>query len=179
MNGNDADNGFEEFYKSHYPLVYKFCYAHLKDPHLASECCQDVFLTYLKKKPEFPSPAAERAWLLRTARNLVLRTYRRIALERQKFQSYSDENAEWVNRLLAYEEDYDRLFDVPVSILEHKHRVLHTLTQQEKELYDLFYTQRKNCREIAEYFGINENAVYQRLYRLRTQIQSAVKELRL
>lgn len=179
MSGNEADNNFEEFYKSYYPLIYKYCCTVLKDPYLVSECCQDVFLLYLKKAPDLPSPAAEKAWLMRTARNLMLRTYRRIADERRKFQSYSDEDAEWVHQLLSYEEDYDRLFDVPVSILENKNKVMHALTDREKELYELFYIQHRDCRSIAEILGISENAVYQRLYRLRAQILQIVKKLRL
>ena len=61
---------FEDFYLRHYQMVYRICFAYMKNSYDAEDCTQDTFIKVLKGSFSFNGPKHEEAWLTVTAMNV-------------------------------------------------------------------------------------------------------------
>ena len=65
----EAEQLFEQVYRTHGPSLYRFCLIQMKNPADAEDILQEVFCKRLYRAPVFASPDHERRWLFRVALN--------------------------------------------------------------------------------------------------------------
>ncbi len=72
----EAEQLFEQVYRTYGPSLYRFCLIQMKNPADAEDILQEVFCKRLYRAPVFASPDHERRWLFRVALfEQVYRTY--------------------------------------------------------------------------------------------------------
>ena len=59
-----------QIYNRHVDTVYRVCFMFMKNRPDTEDMVQNTFIRLMKDKPIFQSTAHEKAWLVRTARNL-------------------------------------------------------------------------------------------------------------
>jgi len=74
---------FEVVYRRHYPVVLAFLAKRVAEPELAADLLAETFaaLFVLVRDPQRPLPESAVAWLLLTARHLLIDSYRRGQVE--------------------------------------------------------------------------------------------------
>lgn len=74
---------FEDVYRRHFPVVLAFLARRVAEPELAADLMAETFaaLFVLVRKPDQPLPESPIAWLLLTARRLLIDSYRRGRVE--------------------------------------------------------------------------------------------------
>ena len=65
-----TDEEIADIYERHVDMVYRVCYAFMKNTADAADAAQDSFLQLIKTGPVFENGEHEKAWLIRTASNL-------------------------------------------------------------------------------------------------------------
>ena len=59
-----------EIYEQHKFMIYRVCFAYMKNATDTEDVVQDTFIQLIKKGPKFESGEHEKAWLIRVATNL-------------------------------------------------------------------------------------------------------------
>jgi RNA polymerase sigma-70 factor (ECF subfamily) len=144
---------FEAFYRDNVRLVHALMRSRTRDIEQAEDLTQDTFLRAWRSFAEITGlePPAQRAWLLRTARNLSIDVWRRRNLEATASAALAPR-------------DGDR--DLPDLRLDVAH-ALNALEDGDRELVVLRYLEEMNSREIGVVLGIPEGTVRRRLARCR------------
>lgn len=70
------ENIFNEIAEQYYNAIFKYCCVRLDNEHAAKDCTQEIFLTLYRKIDKLKLSENVRAWLYRTADN-VMKNYRR------------------------------------------------------------------------------------------------------
>ena len=65
----EAEQLFEQVYRTYGPSLYRFCLIQMKNPADAEDILQEVFCKRLYRAPVFTSPDHEQRWLFRVALN--------------------------------------------------------------------------------------------------------------
>ena len=65
----EAEQLFEQVYRTYGPSLYRFCLIQMKNPADAEDILQEVFCKRLYRAPAFASPDHERRWLFQVALN--------------------------------------------------------------------------------------------------------------
>jgi RNA polymerase sigma-70 factor (ECF subfamily) len=165
---------FEELCQENYKRIYKYIFAMTGRKESTEDLIQDVFIVAYEKGETFLQHENQPAFLYKTARNLTI-TY----LKRQKMsamESLSEdtvgEGTDLCEKLLM---DLDREIDETA----YTGQVIGSLSLNEHKLYTQRYIDKKPIKEIASEHGVSETAMRMRLVRLRREIQSIVKDLKL
>ncbi len=176
----DVDIVFRQAYAKYYSAVLRYIKVRLYyGEGRAEECAQDVFLLLYRSLPSMQDEEHIRAWLYRTADNLLGRYHRRYQVENKHVAFYEDYAQKEDDARLAYCPDLDLLADQAIPVDEYKQRILEQLSDAERQAYTLYYEQKLPGREVAERLGVSENALWVRLNRLRAHIKQLIQELSL
>ena len=138
-------------------MVYRMAYSLLKNKYDAEDVHQDVFVRYLKKKPEFENAQHEKAWFLRVTVNLCKNFWK--TAWRQKVVSLGEENL-------------DRQFEMGPE--ETEDEIIYTvkkLPQKYRVVIHLFYYEELSTDEIAKVLGMKPSAVRTQLTRARAKLK--------
>ena len=71
-----TDKEIAELYERHKLMVYRVCFAFMKNTADTEDAVQDTFYQLIRKAPSFENGEHEKAWLLRTAGNLCKNSLR-------------------------------------------------------------------------------------------------------
>lgn len=142
----------------------------------ADDCVQDVFLALTKALSEKKDIDNPKAWLTSVA-------YRRIAdIYRESERNdviFTPLNAQKIDELysltIPVTPDGDEKDESEIRYL--KEVVINKLDENDRRLLNDRYVLEKSTSEIAEEYGLTENNVYQRLYRLRIKVKMLVKNV--
>jgi RNA polymerase sigma-70 factor (ECF subfamily) len=144
---------FEAFYRDHVQLVYALARSRSADTGQAEDLTQDTFLRAWQHFELLAAaePAARRAWLVRTLRNLAIDAWRRGhaasgGLERASADPEAEAGAE-----------------LRVDLA----RALGRLEERDREMVVLRYLEGMNSREIGELMDLPEGTVRRRLSECR------------
>ena len=162
----------QQLYDEYRLKLFNFCLARLSgERESADDCVQEAFLVLSSKLRDGENIENPRAFLYRTAENFVRRrqeemskdTKRLVPLETATEAAASDE---------IYNETLDSIdFDALAE------RLISSLDEDEKLLYNLRYVQNTRVDEIAIILKISRPAVSMRLMRLKTKITDMVNQL--
>lgn len=160
---------FAEVYERYATLIMKSVVAQTRDRQLAEEICQQTFLSYYKNmdtvKTEFV-----KAWLLHTAKNLLIDHWRKASTRREIPDSDGQimEDAACPNDF--EKQCADRQFlEQMLAELEAENRLWY-------EVVDCIYIREMSHEETAKLLRISPTALRARLYRAKRFLQARYRD---
>ncbi len=150
---------FEQFYRTHVRLVHALALSRTGEAESAEDVTQETFLRAWRSFGEVAplAPPAQRAWLVRTARNLAIDLWRRRQLESHVVPDPPPEAR-----------PSDLRMDVAAALAE--------LAEADRELVVMRYVEELNSREIGEVLGVPEGTVRRRLSRCRELLATRLSQ---
>lgn len=159
MVGNKDDN-FEKVYKTYYRDIFRYVYRIVQDKQTAEDITQDVFCAALHLGNEFLNHPNREGWLMVAAKNKLSEMHRR---KKYRMAQSLDEKLE----LEAWESGF-REIDLEQS-------ALCVLRKEEWEMVKGYYMGETAIKELAEKYGVTENNMRVRLYRLKVKVRKAIE----
>ena len=133
-----------------YRMAFSIC------PGEADDVWQEVFLQWLRKQPEFPDEARERAWLLKVTANLC----------RSRLRS------PWYKR----REELPETIPASDAAGETLRELIDRLPKDLRAAVYLHYYEGYSTKECAELLGVKESALRMRLHRARALLKNWIEE---
>lgn len=133
-----------------YRMAFSIC------PGEADDVWQEVFLQWLRKQPDFPDEARERAWLLKVTANLC----------RSRLRS------PWYKR----REELSATIPAPEAAGETLRELIERLPKDLRAAVYLHYYEGYSTKECAELLGVKESALRMRLHRARALLKNWIEE---
>ena len=144
-----TDKEIEEIYWRHSRMVYRVCFAYMKNPADTEDAVQDTFIQLIQKGPAFENEAHEKAWLIRTATNICKNTLRHWWRKRENIEDFYD---------LSCEESLE-INDVFQAVMD--------LPEKYKTVVYLYYYEGYSSVEIAEMLKRPQSTVRNHLHKAR------------
>src|SRR5436309_8643876 len=135
-----------ELVRRHVDFVYSAARRIVRDPHLAEDVTQGVFVALAKNAGELAERPVLSGWLHRTAQNIAAQTVRTIERRRAR-----EQEAVAMNELLSTEPD--AVWD---HIAPHLDEALGELGEGDRDAVLLRYFEHKSAREMAKTLGTSE-----------------------
>lgn len=134
----------EELYAAYYDELRKYLVNHIYDYAVAEDITQETFLRGLEHEASLErlEEKQRRAWLYRTAKNILIDRIR-----------HQQREPEW-KEAAAFEED---LTEIEVQML------IGTLSERDRAIFQLRYFEGYNATEIADIFQMKPDNVRTRL----------------
>jgi RNA polymerase sigma factor (sigma-70 family) len=142
---------FEEAFSLHHRTVFRAARSILRDPALAEDVTQEVFIRLFKHKDDIPDAEMLRPWLIRVALNLAKNTVRGNIRANTRDEIYVKESGESV--VNSVESSYERkaeLSEVNRALARVKEPMRSCLVLKQQGL---------TYREIAESLSLNETSI--------------------
>jgi len=152
---HNSDTAFTDLVHRHIDLVYSAALRMVRDPHLAQDVTQGVFLALARTAPKLKSRPVLSGWLYRTAQNLAANTVRSDIRRR-----IHEQGAIAMNDLHTRESEAD--WGHIEVLLD---AALGELSEPERDALLLRYFERKSSREIAQLLKISDEAAQKRVSR--------------
>ena len=152
----EAEQLFEQVYRTYGPSLYRFCLIQMKNPADAEDILQEVFCKRLYRAPVFASPDHERRWLFRVALNQC-----RDAWKRSRWHV-----ADRVYYLVC------AVGLVGQCAMDH----VAALPESQRTVLHLHYYEGYTLREIARLLGVTVPTVKMRLKRGRDALRNTWEE---
>ncbi len=146
-NSMSVDPMIEDVVNKHYNMIYKLAYARTRDKYDAEDIVQEVFLRYIRRKPEFKSLEHEKAWFLRVSINC----------SKNLFSAFSR------NKSISLDENRQGKGDEE-KVLE---EFLAKLPLKYSTVIHLFYYEDLKILDIANLLDLKESTVKMQLTRAR------------
>lgn len=159
---------FEPLVDTHLDSLRAFIALKLPVAHLVDELAHETFVFAFRNLAGFTAGTSFRAWLRAIAANLIRAELQRYAREQQNQFNYA--RARELERSLMTGPGAGESAEV-----EHLRDCVAGLPPHLKELVELKYTQDESIESIATKLTRTENAVWQALFRLRTQLKQCVE----
>jgi len=83
-----TDKEIAEIYERHKGMIYRICFAYMKNTKDTEDVIQDTFYNLIKSGTVFESAEHEKAWLIRTASNLCKNALRHWWRRRETLDDY-------------------------------------------------------------------------------------------
>ena len=157
---NKSEAAFEALVKRHVDMVYATALRQVRDPHLAQDISQAVFLLLARKAARLRSSVILGGWLYRTANFVASRALR------ARVRQYQNEK-EALSMLS--EPSTDELWETLAPYLDH---AMNELGATERNAVVLRYLQQRNFREVGEALGVSEDAAKKRVGRALEKLRS-------
>ena len=164
---NNPRAELENVTEQYYMPIYKYCYKRLYyNESYAYDITNEVFILLCEKWDSLQKENIK-AWLYRTAENLLKQFFRKNNKLHEEV-IYIDDLDDSTKNNLTYEQDFENINNDDIEI--YKNEILNKLSESEKELFNLVFTERLPYIEICEQYSISRENLKKRLYRLRQKI---------
>lgn len=167
---------FDTFCHENYVYIYKYIIIQVNSEELAADLTQEVFMvTFInwKKVKKYTQP---KAFLYRTAKNLITKSYRK--QKKEILIDFFQDNEILCN--MQEKDTYEMLKEnQDKAIMEDNYLdiVFGQLDNKKKSLYKMYYIDHMPMKEIAKVLDINEVTLRMRYVRLRKEILKIVQSL--
>lgn len=152
---SSAEPSVEELLKRYAAMVYRLAFARTKSRYDADDILQEVFLRYIRRKPNCQSEEHRKAWLIRATINCS-----KTLLTSAWFRKTTPLEDTLYSELEEHSEVYYAVLELPI-----KYRtVIH-----------LFYYEDYAVAEIAALLCCKESTVKSQLHRARNQLREKLK----
>lgn len=139
-------------------LVYKLAFARTRQEYYAEEVYQEVFLRYIKAKPEFNDENHEKAWFIKVTINCSNSFFQLI--NKFKYEEIKDD-------IKSETEDNSENVDLKFY--------LDKLPLKYRTVIHLFYYEDMKSKDIAIYLDKKESTIRMQLKRGREMIKELLK----
>lgn len=146
---------FGELVRRHVDFVYSAAFRMVRDPHLAEDVTQGVFVALAKSAPHLLDRSTLAGWLHKTAQNIAAQTVRTIERRRAR-----EQEAITMNQLLSSQTESSW-----EQIAPHLDAALGELNEPDRDAVLLRYFEKKSAGEIGELLGVSEEAAQKRVSR--------------
>ena len=160
MNESLVDNDFIRNVIERYSnTVFRVSYQYVRNKQDAEDVLQEVFVALVNflHNDSFKSDEHMKAWLIRVSINKSINI--------AKSNSRRNKNETYDNKEIRVSPQYDEL-----------EYILSQLSAIDREIIYLRYYEGYSAREIADFLGMTEQAVFKRLQRARTQLKEFISE---
>ncbi|HAY73214.1 MAG TPA: hypothetical protein DCY31_05070 [Ruminococcaceae bacterium] len=170
MGEHNVDSIVNECYEKYYQALFKYCMVRLGELNEHSaDCVQDAFLILHNKLKAGEIIENPRPFLYKTVGNFIARTIKHYQNERHRTVEFDEAEKVSSPPIISDDFDYDRC----------ALKIIATLTQEEQQLYEMKYIDKKSLEEIAIILDIKPSAVAMRTSRLRRKVKEIIDELNL
>ena len=83
-----TDKEIAEMYERHKDMIYRICFAYMKNVMDTEDVIQDTFVSLIKAGAVFENAEHEKAWIIRTATNLCKNALRHWWRRRESLKDY-------------------------------------------------------------------------------------------
>lgn len=163
----------EQLCADYHEKILRYLYHSLGDETAARDCAQEVFLVACQKIKELSIHPNPGGFLYQTAKNLACKSRREHFSRLLREISVEEQSTEFADLGRGIEEELDKRIDE----FQYIESVLSKLTDEKRNLYNLYYINHKSMGEIAQMTGAKEPAVRMRFVRLRQEIRTIVSEI--
>ena len=157
----------EELYQLYFKDVYLYVLALSKEEVVAEDITQETFFKAMKSIGAFKGECDIRVWLCQIAKN----TYYTYCKKQKRFVPAEEVEEEIQERPVSIE----RRFDDKEQALN-IHKVLHTLEEPYKEVFQLRVFGELSFRDIGEIFGKTESWSRVTFYRAKNKLVKKMEE---
>ena len=154
----EAEQLFEQVYRTYGPSLYRFCLIQMKNPADAEDAAQTAMLRLWQSGQAFPDDDQLRYWLVRVTVNVCKDACR----------------SPWRRRMVPLDHCREPAFDTP----EHQTLYAEVMALPAKyrlPLY-LYYYEGYAVAEVGELLGLKPSTVQTRLARAREKLKAQLKE---
>ncbi len=163
----------ERMYREYFTPVYRYTLSLVRDPDLAEEITQETFFRALKKIDSYRGEASLRAWLCQIAKNICLDTAKK-GTRQVSLENISDEENASGSIVTEVQTPEEQLLQKQTAM--NIYRILHSLKEPYKEVFQLRTFGGLNFAEISELFGKSESWARVTYYRSRMMIREELDE---
>ena len=187
MKDTSRPESFAEVYETYFHYIYLYVLSLAKDEHLAEEITQETLVRAMEHWGTFDGNCQIQTWLCAIAKNC----YYSICRKEKKMDRSRDPSSEEdifsrgrhsagqdaaLSRQIA---GGRREFQPEQALLDQEtameiHRILHTMEEPYKEVFELHLFAELSYRQIAELFGRTEGWARTIYYRAKLKIQEAL-----
>lgn len=160
-------------YREYFTPVYRYTLSLVRDPDLAEEITQETFFRALKKIDSYRGEASLRAWLCQIAKNICLDTAKK-GTRQVSLENISDEENASGSIVTEVQTPEEQLLQKQTAM--NIYRILHSLKEPYKEVFQLRTFGGLNFAEISELFGKSESWARVTYYRSRMMIREELDE---
>jgi len=171
INDKNDKKEIEQVFLEYYTPICKYCASRMPKHISYSEDIANEAFVLLCKKWHGLEKRNIRAWLYRTADNLIKEFFRKTKKEALNLEYI--ENSDAANNLI-YEQDFENISDDDIEII--KNRILSGLSDADKKIFAMNFIEKLPHKEIGQKLLISEEAVKKRVYRLKQKIISKINE---
>ncbi|WP_266367705.1 RNA polymerase sigma factor [Tellurirhabdus rosea] len=161
-----SDKWFTVLYERHVRKIRRLCISVTKDPLLAEDYTQDIFIRTFSKLEQFEGRASFSSWLYSLAYHYCLGVLRKHA--RLPMVALEDHH-----NLLAGEPEDDNFAQRWHRVA----RVMATLSADDQQLLQLKYEESLGIQEIASRYETSEGSIKMRLKRARGRIMMSCNKM--
>lgn len=171
-----SENRIKEICDLYYKDVYRYCFSFVKNVDDSQDITQDTFKFLIEKSSELQDNNIK-AWLYSVALIKIKQHNTNQSVNSQHISF--DDGDSW----LLYDED--ELYTIEDIISQHiydteriqaeKQKILDSLSESERTLYEEAYVKKKKYKEIAKEKGISNKTINVQTFRLRNKIKAIVK----
>lgn len=166
------DEFIRMLYEQYYEMVFKYCLPKLGfDNDAAADCVHAVFDEAEKKYEKLKEHPNIPGWLMTTAKHKLHKSWRRRTRE-----TLRNVPIELACALPDSRDPFDAVELSDSDISEITEAVLSGLSENELEIYRLFYVENLSFAETAEKLGITEKAARARLARVKAKLKNRLAE---
>jgi RNA polymerase sigma-70 factor (ECF subfamily) len=137
-------------------MVYRLAFSQTRDKSSADDIYQEVFLRYIRKKPQFKTEAHKKAWFIRVTINCCKKMWA----------------SPWKKKIVSLDETIVFETEEETSL----HYELQKLPTKYRTVIHLFYYEDMSIEEISKSLNQKPSTVRTQLTRARYKLKEILKE---